>query len=792
MLDALRFLISADNRAGGALDAVKADLRGVAGALAGVEDRARRVGRSMRNIGAGMTATVTAPLAFLARDAVRLYDEQIRAQTLVEQAIRSTGGAAGFAAPELFEMASGLQAITTFGDEEILRGVTSQLLTFTEVTGTEFERAQAAVLDMATLLDGNLQSSAIMVGKALNDPIRGISALAEVGVAFTEEQREMVRAMVEAGDVAQAQGLILSELERQYGGQAAAAANAPLGQWRQLQNAIGDVKEELGAEVVPFLAPLADKVRALIDWFSELSPAVKENIVVFGGLAAAAGPVLLLLGSSILGVTSLARAFVALGTVMLANPVFAAIAAIAAGAALIYANWDAVAGWFAGLWERVKSAFLVGWEAIKTALLDYTPLGLVYENWEAITGFFSDLWARVTADLRGAWTVIKGLFAGEFSLSQVVQAVWRGITTWFEGIWTLVQLGVSAAWDVIKWWFAGIYSFTEIVGTAWDGVASWFDGIWQDVKGSFQQGWDAIKALAEGMIDWMEDVGWRIMEGLAKGIRSAVDYVIVNTIQGINSITAAVEEALGIRSPSRVFAGIGDNVMQGLAVGIERSAGEPLAALDRVAGQLTGQGQDMGSFGGALGGAITSAGDAWNQFADMAANAFSRIGDGWGTVWSTMKQSVLQGLAQIGSQTLTSGFRGLFGALGGALGFGQPPLQGAIGNAVGIIGQTAFPSFAGGGYTGNGPRSGGMDGQGGFPAILHPREGVIDYTTMSAARGGHSGQAVLRIEAPEGFSVAQMGEIEGIAIEVTRSGLRAYDDQMPTRVRDIQADPRAI
>jgi hypothetical protein len=72
-------------------------------------------------------------------------------------------------------------------------------------------------------------------------------------------------------------------------------------------------------------------------------------------------------------------------------------------------------------------------------------------------------------------------------------------------------------------------------------------------------------------------------------------------------------------------------------------------------------------------------------------------------------------------------------AIGGIL----TPSQGAYG----LASPRSLGSYAGGGYTGNGPRSGGLDGQGGFLAIMHPRETVTDHTRgapMAAAAGNTS------------------------------------------------------
>ena len=159
----------------------------------------------------------------------------------VEAGLKSTGNQVGFTSEQLQKMAADLQKTTLFGDEEILKGATAQLLTFTNIAGDQFARTQEVALDLATRLDGDLKSASIMLGKALNDPVANLSALSRAGIQFSEEQKATVKAMVKTNNLAGAQTLILNELEKQYGGSAAAAAEAGMGPIQQLMNQFSDM-----------------------------------------------------------------------------------------------------------------------------------------------------------------------------------------------------------------------------------------------------------------------------------------------------------------------------------------------------------------------------------------------------------------------------------------------------------------------------------------------------------------------------------------------------------------------
>jgi hypothetical protein len=238
----LFFRIKAIDQTAAAFAKVKANMKGVERAAASLSERINRVGKGLRNVGAVMTGA-SAGLAFAFRDSLMIWDEAAQAQAKVEQAIRSTGGAAGFTAEQLAGFAREFQNVTRFDGDDILGDVTAQLLTFTNVSGEAFRRAQEAVLNISTFMKTDLKSTAIQVGKALNDPIKGLAGLGRAGIQFSEDQKATIKTLVETGEVAKAQAMILDELAVQFGGQAEASAKAGLGFLDQFRNAWGDVQE---------------------------------------------------------------------------------------------------------------------------------------------------------------------------------------------------------------------------------------------------------------------------------------------------------------------------------------------------------------------------------------------------------------------------------------------------------------------------------------------------------------------------------------------------------------------
>ena len=306
---------------GKSLNKLNKDLRGV---KARFRNNLSEIQAMTQNVGRNLTMGLTAPLGIMAVQSVKAFDAQAKAIAQVEQGLKSTSGQVGFTSAQLQKMASELQTKTLFGDEVILKDATAQLLTFTNIAGDNFARTQKVALDLATRLDGDLKSASIQLGKALNDPVANLSALSRSGIQFSADQKEVIKSLAETGQLAEAQGVILEELERQYGGSAEAAALAGTGPFTQLGNTIGDISEEFGRLINEFITPLVPKIQGLADSFRSLTDRQKRAMLVVGAIAAAAGPLLLTVSALI----KMRIAMASLNVVMAANPIGAVALAV--------------------------------------------------------------------------------------------------------------------------------------------------------------------------------------------------------------------------------------------------------------------------------------------------------------------------------------------------------------------------------------------------------------------------------------------------------------------------------
>jgi len=212
------------------------------------------LGKELNRLGGGAVAAQSKLAGFAkgfvtfasAAIAIRKVVDESRAaqdaQAQLEAAVQSTGGVAGRTVVQLQAMATSLQNVTRYSDEAV-QGAQAILLTFTRIRGDQFDKATLAVANLAARMGGDLKGAALQLGKALNDPEKGLSALSRTGIQFSKEQARVITALAETGRMAEAQRIILAELETQVGGSAAAARNTLGGALDFVANKFGELFE---------------------------------------------------------------------------------------------------------------------------------------------------------------------------------------------------------------------------------------------------------------------------------------------------------------------------------------------------------------------------------------------------------------------------------------------------------------------------------------------------------------------------------------------------------------------
>jgi hypothetical protein len=448
--------------------AFKSGLAEAEKAMRMTQKRIEAVGKNMVDMGQTLSVAVTAPLIAIGTASVKAAMESKDALAQVNAALASMGNQAGRTSEQLQAMAGGLMKQSLFDDDEILRKVTANMLTFGNVAGENFDKAQLAAVNLAARLGTDLQSATLMVGKALNDPAKGIAALKRAGIQFTEQQKEQIETMVAAGNAAGAQAIMLAELEKQFGGAAKAARDA--NPFAVMQQSWAEFQEKVGDQLLKAMPAITSAITAVLEAFNSLSPGMQQAVVIGGVLAAALGPVLIVLGS----------------LVTVAAPLIAAFSTIAGAIGGLSGIVVAAAASFAGL-MTVLAPILIPLAAVAAAV---TAVYLAWKHWDQIKALVSDIGAAVStwwngtvkpvfaamgAAVAGAvmyWTNLRNSVVE--SISSMVSSVRDWLVNKLGSVWKFVTDKI----ETVKKAFFGLYD--AVVGHSY--VPDMVDGIAEQMR----------------------------------------------------------------------------------------------------------------------------------------------------------------------------------------------------------------------------------------------------------------------------------------------------------------------
>lgn len=391
------------NKINGGLNTLKGNSTG---AMGGMAKAVGGVSSAMKGLISTMLPMMGAFAAFsFIKGGIEKVHELHAANAQLEATLKSTGNAVGFTAKQLQELSVQYKNVTKYSTAEIT-SMQSIMTTFTNVKGSIYKEALPAVMDLASKMGGDLRENAVRVGKALQDPERGIVALRRVGVNFNSTQVDMIKNLVASGQTMKAQKYILKELNTEFGGSAIAAANAD--PYFRLNKIIGSMKMSVGMLVdkllgalLPTLISVFKMIKSGVEYLSEFGNWLKSGstganlfIAALWGLAAAflalkiqiayttlsaklyawyaaLGPVanVIWTASNIGLIASLKAVGMAIKNIPVVGWVVAIIAALIALVAYFYNTSAKFRAFIAGIWEAMKSI----WESIKS--FDFTNLG---------------------------------------------------------------------------------------------------------------------------------------------------------------------------------------------------------------------------------------------------------------------------------------------------------------------------------------------------------------------------------------------------------------------------------
>jgi hypothetical protein len=477
-----------------AADNASSVLKGVTGTL-------DTVANSAIGIGTALTAA-TAPIAGFFATALKQASDQETALSQLNAVIKSTGGVAGVTAQMADELSSSLSKVTRFSDDAIL-SAENLALTFTNISQAIFPDTIKTALDMSTALNQDLKSSVLQLGKALQSPVEGITALRRVGVNFTNAQQDMIKGLVQSGNLLGAQKLILQELNTEFGHSAEAAGRTFAGALDITRNKLGELQERIGFALMPTVSRLTGVIGNVIDkvtdWVDK-NPALTKTILAISTALIAAGPILIAVGTAIKLVTAETGAF-KIALTALSGPVGIVLAALAALGLAYSTNAFGIKDALQPVLDQLGKGFKAVGDAVGLFVARLKEGGIA----EALSGVFS-----VFED--GSST-ISTLLQSFGVLPSTADSVANSLSKAFD----VIKPGIKIAQDAVEYFVKGFtvnlndllfhagYIFNGIRGaleTAFNNVSEWVTlNVVDPLKGI----WVLVQPEVQKVIDWFNN-----------------------------------------------------------------------------------------------------------------------------------------------------------------------------------------------------------------------------------------------------------------------------------------------
>lgn len=374
---------------------VVADTRGLTKGIKSTQSSLSRMGKSVVSTGSVLKGALIGGAVFKGldlltskfTDAAAAVQEQDQLSAQTQAALKSTGAAAGVTASQVQALGDSIERKSML-DSEAIRSGENLLLTFTNIRNAAgkgndiFNQTTQVMADMSTALGQDTKSSAIQLGKALNDPVKGVTALQRVGVSFTESQKKQIKTLVDSGQTMKAQKLILGELNKEFGGSAKAAGQTAAGQFKHFKDMVDDAFEAIVRKAIPILLKLATYLtnnlpsalaaaQPYIDKFKSVFAAIEPVLgAVFDFMKNNKGVVIAF--AATIGIVTAAVAV--LNAVLAINPItliVIALAALVAGLVYAYNHFTTFRNIVDKTWSFIKSATQAVWPIFKTIVTTY-------------------------------------------------------------------------------------------------------------------------------------------------------------------------------------------------------------------------------------------------------------------------------------------------------------------------------------------------------------------------------------------------------------------------------------
>lgn len=448
-----------------------------------------------------------------------------------------------------------------------LRNIILSLQNPTDKAAAQMEALGISVYDS----EGNMRSMNDILGD-LNKSMDGMTSAEKsniIGTIFNKTDLSSVNALLaNTGETWDS----LQKSITESGGAAQQMADTQLdnlqGQITILKSALEGLAISFGELLMPAIKQIVGWVQKFVDWLNGLSEGTKKTVVTIVLLAAALGPVLIVIGKvisavgtimtvvpKIAGVINTVKgAFAALNTTMLANPIVLIIAAIAAlVAAFIYLwnNCDGFRQFWIDLWENVKQVAITVWNTIKE---------FFSQVWEAIKTIFSTVFEVIKTLVTTYFNLYKTIIETVFNvIKTVITTIWEAIKGVFTTVFNVIKTLVTTYFNIYKTIIQTVLTIIQtVITTVWNTIKTVITTVMNAIKTIFSTVWNAIKTIISAVVSGIKG----LITGDFTAVKNSIT-TIMNTIKSTittiwNTIKSTVSTVLGAikNAVSSVFNGI--------------------------------------------------------------------------------------------------------------------------------------------------------------------------------------------------------------------------------------------
>lgn len=602
----------------------------------------QNAGDKIKTVGTGLTAGITAPLALAGKsmiDAASDFDENLNKVNVAFGNSSAAVTAWADNATKQFGLSKNqaLEATSLFGD-----------------MGTAMGLTQSDAADMSTSLAGLAGDLASFKNIDIEQAMTALSgvftgeteSLKQLGIVMTETNLEEFAARTGKvySEMGQAEKVQLRynyvmEMTKNAQGDYARTSDGTANSLRTFQGSVDNLSIALGQNLLPIITPIINKMTEMVNKFSEMSPGAQQFILIMAGVAAAIGPVLIVVGQLVSTVGKISPLFSKAGGIvsgfskvvgLLTGPVglvAAAIAALVAVFVYLFTTNESFRESIMSTVQTLGEAFKPVLDALLPVLTNLAvaigeTLGKVLQTlapilaqiielagallaklgefiaWalenilpvlqpiiefltNAVISFFdifSDVANGILEALSGVIDFLVGVFTGDW------EKAWNGVKSIFSGIWEAISSLFSGVWETLKEIVKGGSEFIkELISTIWNGIKSLTSTVWNAIKNVLSTAWNVIKKLSSTIWGGIKSTVTNIWNGLknsATTVFNAIKSKITSVWNGIRNVTTSIWNGIKNTITSVINGIIGG--INGMIRGVVNGLNSVISALNRI------------------------------------------------------------------------------------------------------------------------------------------------------------------------------------------------------------------